>query len=136
MSPAGLFKKLGAPLANVRWSWGSVRASDNIVFLRVWQDEGVKSGDKFIVQLTHNATPRDEVDEMGHQERLKHIQLVRDGARCYLLLCRAVDNKAVPRSAKSVIEKEVFPTGEMQEIEGDIWIEMKTRVPISDVLPS
>lgn len=134
MSPAGLFKKLGAPLANVRWSWGSVRSTDNVVFLRVWQDEGVRASDKFIVQLTHHLADRDEIDDLGHQERLKHIQLVREGARCYLILCRAVDNKAVPRSAKSVIDKEVFPTGEMVEIDGETWIEMKTRVPIGDVL--
>ena len=38
MSISGLFTLLGAPLANNRWSWGSQRASDGAVFLRVWQD--------------------------------------------------------------------------------------------------
>jgi hypothetical protein len=135
MSPAGLFKKLGVPLANVRWSWGAVRKADNVVFLRVWQDEGIKADDKFIVQLSHHAAVKDEIDEMGHQERLKHIQLIREGATCYLILCRAVDVKAVPRSCKSVIDQEVFPTGALVEIEGETWIEMKTRIPISDVMP-
>ncbi len=43
MSQAELFETLGAPLKNVRWSWGGVRKSDGAVFLRVWQDGTKKS---------------------------------------------------------------------------------------------
>ena len=33
MTQTQLFKSLGAPLANSRWSWGSVRSSDNAVMV-------------------------------------------------------------------------------------------------------
>ena len=38
MSQTNLFAKLGAPLANPRWSWGAIRTTDGAVFSRVWQD--------------------------------------------------------------------------------------------------
>jgi hypothetical protein len=38
MSLSALFARKGAPLHNVRYSWGGVRA-DGTVILRVWQDE-------------------------------------------------------------------------------------------------
>jgi hypothetical protein len=52
MSLSTFFTKLGAPLANVRWSWGSVRPDGSVV-LRVWQDRTKKLDDKLCVQLTH-----------------------------------------------------------------------------------
>ena len=38
MTQEDLFATLGAPLANVRWSWGAVRPADGAVILRVWKD--------------------------------------------------------------------------------------------------
>ena len=55
-SPSAMFKRLGAPLHNVQWSWGAVRA-DGSVFLRVWQDETRKTEDgrRFIRLVNHRA---------------------------------------------------------------------------------
>jgi len=36
-SIAALFRTLGAPLHNERWSWGA--STDDYVILRAWQDD-------------------------------------------------------------------------------------------------
>jgi hypothetical protein len=53
VSQKDLFGSLGAPLANSRWSWGSVRESDGSVFLRVWQDQTRRLEDKLFIQITY-----------------------------------------------------------------------------------
>ena len=134
MSQANLFRKLGAPLANSRWSWGSVRTSDNTVFLRVWQDRARTVNEKHLVQLSHNHEYHDSVEDLGYLERLKHIELVKTGARCFLVVCRAADPKVLPRKVLSFNDKEIFPTGKLVEIDNEVWIEMGIRVPISEVI--
>lgn len=135
MSQVALFKKLQAPLKNVRWSWGSIRTSDNVIFLRVWQDKSKQFGGKVVVQLTHNDDYKDELDDLGVVERLQHIELIRGGALCYLITCRAVDVNDVPRKVKGFNDRVVFPGGKLVEIEGETWIEMSPGVAIDEVLP-
>jgi hypothetical protein len=52
MKQVDMFKKLGAVLANSRWSWGAAR-SDGVVFLRVWHDRIKEEGAKRYAQVTH-----------------------------------------------------------------------------------
>jgi hypothetical protein len=59
MTLSQLFEQLGAPLANVRWSWGAVRESDSAVFLRVWQDECRPIDGRMCVRIRSRATPRE-----------------------------------------------------------------------------
>lgn len=135
MSQVALFKRLQAPLKNVRWSWGSIRATDNVIFLRVWQDKSKQFGGKVVVQLSHNDDYKDDLDDLGHVERLEHIEKIRGGAMCYLITCRAVDVTDVPRKVKGFNDRVVFPGGKLVEIEGETWIEMSPGVAIDDALP-
>lgn len=128
------FEVLGAPLANVRWSWGSIR-SDGAIVLRVWQDRTMRHNGALYVQLTHLEKYGDDrgADSLGYSERLKHVQLLRSGAKGYLVMCLAKDPDASPREIKSFNRKEVFVGGQLAEIDGDAWIELAGRVPANVV---
>jgi len=112
LSQAEMFSRLGAPLKNTRWSWGGVRESDRTVFLRVWQDGLKRVGDKRYIWISENA-PRS--DDLGANERLQHVELIRSGYRCFMVMCQAVDTKAAPRTVLSFNKNEVFVGGELLE---------------------
>ena len=136
MSISSFFSKLGAPLKNVRWSWGAVRDSDGAVFLRVWREDQKSVDDKMnsFVQITDNAKYANDRYAHGWRERLRHIECVRDDKKCYLVMCRAKDSNASPREIAEWDKKNVFIGGELREMNGDTWIEVVRAVPISEMI--
>jgi hypothetical protein len=132
MSISNLFDKLGAPLANVRWSWGGL-SPDSAVVLRVWQNETKKRDGKLWAQLTHHQEFFGKEKDLGYQERNRHVALVAAGAPCYLIMCEARDLNEVPRVIKAFNERELFVAGEHTEFEGNTWVEITTRRPITDL---
>lgn len=132
MSISEFFNSLGAPLANYRRSWGSVRR-DGAVFLRVWQDGTTRRDGKFLVQVTHLEKYGDGRgrDNFGYAERLAHVDLIRKGARAYFVMCLAKDESVhdAPREIKSFNCKEVFVGGTAHVIDGDTWLEIVDRLP-------
>ncbi len=135
MSVTTYFESLGAPLKNVRWSWGAVRQSDGAVFLRVWQDRKFVSDRAMYMMVTHHEKYEDTTDDLGYNERLDHVELIRSGARCFMIMCRAVDPEAKPRKIKSFNNKDVFVGGEIIERGGDEYIQVTDRVPASEIKP-
>ena len=133
MTQTQLFKYLGAPLANSRWSWGSVRLQDGAVFLRVWQDRKRKHEGSWYMMVTHHEKYLGKEDNLGYQERLEHVAKIRDGARCFMIMCLAEDVDAVPRKIQSFNSNEIFVGGKFVELDGDAWVEMVARKPISQV---
>lgn len=134
MTLSSVFKYLGAPLANSRWSGGAVRAGDGAVFLRVWQDEVRKSGRRYLARLTVAAVVQgEEAGDLGVAERLRHIELIKGGARSFMIMCEARDVHAVPRSVAKLNEREVFVGGSIEETNGEWWLEMAARQPVRSV---
>ncbi len=74
MAISDYFKRLGAPLVNIRKSWGAVR-DDSAVVLRVWQDRTSRHDERLFVQLSHFEKYRDDrgSESFGYTERLQHI---------------------------------------------------------------
>lgn len=134
MTHTQLFKKLGAALRNVRWSWGAVRESDGAVFLLVWQDRIKPIDGKQYVQVSHRAKYADNPDNRGHVERQQHIALIMSGSPSYLVMCIAKDVKAKPRTVGSFFDDEVFSGGELVENDGEQWLELRNRIPVSRVI--
>jgi hypothetical protein len=131
MTQKDLFERLNAPLANARWSWGSVR-DDGTVFLRVWQDEIKKLGGVLHVRVACQLEEDDEGGSLGYQERLKHLKHVWRGAPCYLVMCQAEDTEAYPRKVKEFNTDNVFRGGKLVVIEGDSWVELGPAVPVRE----
>src|SRR5207245_2086307 len=97
---------------NPRWSWGSVRLLDGAVFLRVWQDRIREHDGRRYMQVTHKDKvhkPRD----YGYLERLDHVEKIRQGGKCYLVMCEAVAPNSSPRKIKSRKSEEVFVAGKI-----------------------
>ena len=122
MSEMGaVFKRVGAPLRVPRQSWGSVRETDGTVFLRVWQEECRKIGG-IMCALVYRS---EGVSCFGRTERLQHIQLIKSGAPCLLVMCVAKDPKVHPKSIAKVNERELFvTTGEIVDDDGDLYVQM------------
>lgn len=133
MSQQELFKRLGAPLTNPRWSWGAVRATDGAVFLRVWQDETRNINGNSFMRVTSNEHFQGvDTSNRGWRERLNHVARVRAGAPSYMIMCVAKDIAAVPRQVHSFNEHEVFRGGELTDADNDTWLELGRRVPVRE----
>jgi putative restriction endonuclease len=134
MSISKFFIMLGAPLANPRWSWGAPRGSDGAIFLRVWQDRKLIESGRTLMLIDAYSKSGDDAKNLGCQERLRHIESIRAGAPCFLVMCSVVDVEAVPRRIKDFNEQEVFVAGKIVEMDGLVWIEMGGRRPVSTII--
>jgi len=134
VNQTAFFSMLGAPLANSRWSWGAIRPEDGAVFLRVWEDRIRAHDDAQFAQVTFNARFRGRPVSLGHRERLEQVDRVRDGAQCYLIMCRAVDTAARPRRIAWFNADEVFPGGRVVELDGEWWVEILPGVAVRSVI--
>ena len=86
MSITQLFKSIGAPLANQRWSWSAVRPSDGCVVLRVWTDELRSIGDHQYARITWFDKFIDEEDNLGYKERLSQVESIRNGSPSLMIV--------------------------------------------------
>ena len=130
MSLASMFERLGAPLHNVRWSWGAVRENDGIVFLRVWQDHVERKGSSNFVQIWRDrGVPEAQLGPAG-RERLTHIQSIENGSSCFLVMCAAKDPEEQPRRIAHFNDREVFVGGELLRDGGDVFVELAGREPV------
>ena len=132
MTQTQFFEWLGAPLVNTRWSWGSVR-DDGVVFLRAWQDETIKiDGKRYIWVVQHSAFVDDQ-SNLGYQERIRHVDMVRAGAKCYIVMVEADPAKLPARIIKSFDSDDVFEVGSLREHDGGEWIELVGRIAATQV---
>lgn len=128
MTQSDFFELLGAPLHNTRWSWGSIR-HDGTVFLRVWQDGFRKHEDQRYIRITKHEKFIDDPNNLGYQERIGHVELIRKGAKCIMVMCEADPDKLPQRIVKNFNSNEVFLGGKTIQLDGDTWIELGARVP-------
>jgi len=131
---AALFRALNAPLANARWSCGGVRARDGAVFLLVWQDRMTRHDGRWFMAVTHHAQYQTNKEDRGYQERLEHVELLRRGAPCYMVMCLARDIHATPRRIKSFNADDIFIGGQLVELGNEVWVERVDRKPIALVM--
>ncbi|MBA3231797.1 MAG: hypothetical protein H0T05_03165 [Acidobacteria bacterium] len=101
--------------------------------LRVWQDlTRFKEGERYMLVDGKLGLPEDATN-LGYQERLRHLDAIRAGAKCYLVMCIARDPAERPRVIKDFHDEEVFEGGGLFEFEGSVWIKVGTRVAVSEV---
>lgn len=131
LSQEEFFRSLGAPLHNVRWSWGSVRPDDGSVILRVWQDETRKFDGKLHVMITARKWFSDDPSNLGNAERLRHVQAIMKGSPSFAIMCVAVDPKASPREMATFNKDELFVGGNVRTADGEEWLELVKRIPTS-----
>jgi hypothetical protein len=135
MSISSFFTRLGAPLKITRRSWGAQRPSDGAVFLRVWQDLKFIEDGRLHMLVDHRINNSDDTSNAGYNERVRHIQEIRQGAPCFLIMCTAVDPQARPRKIEFFNEDDIFVGADIVEKDGATWIQIVGRKPVSDVIP-
>ncbi len=121
---------LGAPLHNTVWSWGAVRPTDGVIFLRCWTDTIRRIGiDK--QQMIEVQWPENEVrkSKPGWLERNEHLARARAGSPAYAVMVTARNVNANPREIDFYNAKEVFELGEIIEIDGITYAQLKARLP-------
>jgi hypothetical protein len=133
MTHTDFLKSLGAPVANPTWSWGSIRERDGAVFLMVWQDRVKPIEGCLFVQITSNKKHADKPNNLGNNERASHIELIRQGAPCYLLMCKAKDPDAKRRVREPFDHGNVFTAGEVIESQDESWIKLGPRIADADI---
>jgi hypothetical protein len=106
---AQFFESLGAPLKNVRWSWGARRPKDGVIFLRAWKDE------------------------YGYRERQAHIRQIESGARCVIVMCEAQDASASPRALKTFDTRTLIEGRDIEIASGKTWIRVIGHKRVSEV---
>lgn len=116
MNITEFFESLGAPLHNVRRSWGSVRKSDKTVILRVWRDRVIEHNGRSYVCILNRSKHR-RAGDFYYLERLDHIRRIKAGAPCLLVFCVAVDCDAQSRTIASfdsvpVVGRDVIAIGD------------------------
>ncbi|AFK70909.1 hypothetical protein A210_06420 [Pseudomonas putida SJTE-1] len=127
------FSALKAPLRMMRQSWGAVR-EDGAVFLRVWQDRCETHDGVRYVQLTHLEKYGGDGSNFGYNERRTHVEMIRDGASCYLVMCLAKDTEASPRDIKSFNKDTIFVGGSLKQFDGEWWVELAGKVASHELM--
>lgn len=135
MNKSEFFASLGAPFTNVRWSWGGVRFGlDGAVVLRVWQDEIVLHDKLSYVRVMRFDTSNKKAASPGYKERLHHVELIRRGRTCYMVMCTAKDPKAMPREIKEFNKKEIAVGGRLLQLNEGWWVELASWIPAQELI--
>jgi hypothetical protein len=113
-----------------------VREADGTVFIRVWQENVRTHAGREFVRIWQQKRGAIDPTEHGRHERLRHVEMIRGGARCYLIMCEAVDWAAKPRRVRRFNTKEIFPGGAVQQFDGDWWVELLPALPVEDLTAS
>jgi len=129
MTSSQFFEYLGAPMANIRWSWGAVRPADGAVFLKVWNHQVDDWDGRRLIRLWDLRRRRPDSRDPGARERWRHLEMIRGGAPCYLVMCWAKDLKAERKVVDYFNDQQVFPAVDLHEF--DQYICMRVLPPIA-----
>ncbi len=80
------------------------------------------------MMLTHHQKYVEDQGNPGYRERLQHIERIRSGAKCYMVMCLANDKEATPREIQSFNDRQVFVGGDLKEADGDTWVLLADRI--------
>ena len=127
------FDDLGAPVLNIVWSWGALSREKRDVFLRVWEDEIQHKDGEIIVQLSlHSKFIGGR--NYGYNERIKHIEYIKNNYRGFAVVCVAKDIKKSPRKIHSYDKEKIYPILRIITIDGDEWGVLGLRENLSQYL--
>ena len=132
MTMSRFFELLGAPLANILWSWGAQKG-DGYVFLRQWDtDVFIKDGREFVI-IAHNDRPAGP-REHGWRERQRHIDAIRSGKDCRIVMLKAQDPSARTKRIRTFDPLHIIVGGELVMKDGMTCVSVAERRPVSDFI--
>ena len=122
-------KRLHAPLYNHVWSWGAKNSLSNDVFLRIgsWAINTYADGKEWV---TLYKSDWENATSPGAPERLRHIDLLRNGATGYAVIIEFRDDGKIA----SFDGEQLLRLGSPVTEDGIVYAEVKARPPIDDVV--
>lgn len=119
--------RVGFPLHNTRWSWGS--RSDLGVLLTTWADDLDETG-RFVRVLGWRSQARSTA---GLTERMDHLRTLWSGGLAgYAVVATAQDTKTQPRKIRSYDNESVRAIVSLvAQPNGSIWAELGEHVPVT-----
>lgn len=132
---SALFKRIGAPFKNNRWSWGAMHEASGSVIFRVWQDGSKTIDGKWYYELSNRDWESQfDGDNVGLNERRKHLDHTLEIGKCFFVICTAEDPEASPRSIKVFTSSRIFVADNVREIDGDYFAEMSSAIDVKDFI--
>ena len=121
---------LGANLRNQRWSWGAIDPLTNRIFLRVWKDkiENYKNGERVVVGNEKRISKSN-----GHPERIRHLDILKNGAEAYGVVCVDGNPRPKKRTISSFDESSLLKLGKITYERGIIYANIIDRVSVSNI---
>jgi hypothetical protein len=129
LSISEFFKiRLNAPLINTRWSWGALSQDKEKVYLSIWADEITVADGKTWVIILNN----DLITSPAKQERIDHIDLIKNGLSAYALIKIAKDVTATPRDMKEFNSEylRIIKNNFFTDKDGRLIAELGDRLPV------
>ena len=125
------FENLGAPLRNMRWSWGA-RRSNGTIILRAWDDEIVPIEGKRHIRLTNHGV-YDDTPHPGFRERIRHISEIEQGTAGYVVICTAVKPTPGRRRLKAFNHRTLTQIARVKDYRGDQWAELGDEISVDQL---
>lgn len=116
---------LHAPVANDRWSWGSVDEARRCVFLRLWAEDVEQQKDFSTIRVLG---PR-QTNSNGWSERQRHLELVRAGYDAYAIVCEKGAKSST--SIGSFDASQLSRLSAISDVGGDLYMKLSDRLPVS-----
>jgi putative restriction endonuclease len=123
-------ESLKAPLANTRWSWGAIREGGTAVFLRIWEDQIERNGNRATVMVLR---PGWRATAPGYNERVRHIQAMDAGAAGYGIVCVAHDTEAASRKIARFDPHHVLQFTGTHRVGEDVYADIGETINIADL---
>lgn len=124
---------LGAPVRNVRWSWGALHPATGAVFLRVWEDQIRDGPDGREVMVFYHGRSNSN----GLSERQRHVDRIAAGFPAFGVICVAEDPSAPPpRKIANFDSQRLLALGELRDDPDDevVWARVEGEVAVEDYL--
>jgi hypothetical protein len=115
MRISALYRALGAPQRNIRWSWGATNPVTKTVFLSVWEDQVLPFEGRNLVLMT---APLDPFKDYGYRERLMHVDAIRNGSKAFLIFCKPKSVTERRRSLSTINTEQLFPVLSVETLDG------------------
>ncbi|MGG6345216.1 HNH endonuclease [Stenotrophomonas indicatrix] len=116
-----------APVANDRWSWGSVDETQRRVFLRVWRDDIKQHNGLEIIRVL----AQQHTNRHGWAERQRHLELINSGYDAYAIVC--VKGGTPTTSIGSFESGHLSWLSALANIEGDLYMTLGSTVAVSSL---
>lgn len=118
---------LHAPVANARWSWGSVDERTRRVFLRLWRMDIVDLEGRQVIRVLGHLRSNGS----GWSERARHLELIRGGYAAYAVVC----DKDSPEAGviRDFDHENLLRLGCLIEQDGMVYLEIAQILPVESI---